>query len=101
MPAAEFVGANLDRGFSFDLAIDLANHTAMSSVDTVVTVPAGILLDPGDRVLAIPPAALNAGIVPQTARYTSATTFTLRTTNPTAGAIDPASQTWTFLVLRN
>ena len=101
MPAAEFAGISLDRGFSFDVVIDPANHTAGASVDTVVTVPTGLLLDPNDKLVASPPAAFTAGIAVVTCRYTSATTCTLRTTNPSAGAIDPASGTWTILVFRN
>jgi len=53
-----------------------------------------------DVILAVPPAALEAGVAVQGAYYASATTLTLRLTNASAGAIDPASATWTFIVLR-
>ena len=90
----------LKPAWSFTATVDLANHTAVASVNTTVTVPAGSELLSTDLIVAIPPATLGAGICVQGCAYASATTFTLRTTNPSAGAIDPASATWRFLVFR-
>lgn len=100
MPAAEFGGGVLDRGFSFTATVDPGNHTAVTAVDTTVTVPSDVQLQSTDKIIAVPPDTLEAGIAVQTCAYVSATTFKLRTTNPTAGAINPASAAWTFLVLR-
>jgi hypothetical protein len=101
MPAAEFSGVHLDRGFTFTATVDLANHGAVASVDTVVTVATDVTLQSTDKIVAIPPITLEAGIAVQSCVYTSATTLTMRTTNASAGAINPASASWTFLVLRN
>ncbi len=86
--------------FSFTATVDPGSHGAVSAVNTTVTVPGGAELLATDKLVAIPPAALEAGIAVQGAFYASATSLTLRTTNPSAGAIDPASATWTFVVLR-
>jgi hypothetical protein len=101
MPAAEFSGVHHDRGFSFTATVDPGNHTAVASVDTTVTVPTDVTLQSTDKIVAIPPVTLEAGIAVQTCVYVSATTFTLRTTNASAGAINPASASWTFIVFRN
>jgi hypothetical protein len=83
-------------------AVDLANHTAVLSVDTDIDVEA---LDGGDQNplkagdIILGPiasaaggwAALEAGIVVQGAIYKDANTLTLRTTNASAGAVNPAS----------
>ena len=86
--------------FAFQATVDPANHTATSAVNTTVTVPSGVTLLSTDLLLAIPPSTLEAQIVVQGAYYASATTLTLRTANPSAGAVDPASGTWTFIVKR-
>lgn len=52
----------------------------------------------GDTVLLGPPAALEAGLV-ATARVTATNTVTIRLSNITASAIDPASASWTVRVL--
>ena len=93
--AAKFEGE-----FCFTATVNPANHTAVASVNTTVTIPGGAELLSTDIIVAIPPAALEAGICVVGCYYASQTTFTLRTTNPSAGAIDPASATWTFLVKR-
>ena len=97
MPATEFAGTALTSTFSFTATLDLANHTAVASVDTDVT---SSLIKAGDVVVAVPPATLEAGIAPQACHTVIAGAFKLRTTNASAGAINPASATWTFLVLR-
>jgi hypothetical protein len=86
--------------WAFTATVNPANHTAVASVNTDVTVPAGSELLSTDRIVAIPPATLEAGICVQGCVYKDASTLTLRTTNPSAGAIDPASATWTFMVFR-
>jgi hypothetical protein len=86
--------------FAFDVVVDPGSHAATTAVNTTVTVPAGAELQASDEIIAVPPATLEAAIVVQSCRYVSATTFTLRTGNPSAGIVDPASGTWTFIVLR-
>jgi hypothetical protein len=97
MPVAEFGGTVYTSQFSFSTTLDLANHTAVASVDTDVT---SALVKSGDVVVALPPAALEAGIVAQGCHTVTNGSFKLRTTNASAGAINPASASWTFLVLR-
>jgi hypothetical protein len=97
MPATEFAGTTYSSVFKFSATVDPANHTAVASVDTTVT---NALVKAGDTVLAVPPATLEAGIVVQGCHTVADGSFKLRTTNASAGAIDPASATWTFVVLR-
>ena len=97
MPAAEFNGTVLTSFFTLSTAVNPANHTAVASVDTTVT---AVDVRAGDIIIAIPPATLEAGIAVQGCHTVVNGSFKVRTTNPTAGAIDPASATWTFLVFR-
>ena len=97
MPATEFAGTTYSSTFTFAVTLDLANHTAVSSVDTDV---AGSLIKVGDVVIAVPPATLEAGIAVQGTHTVASGSFKLRTTNASAGAVNPASASWTFLVLR-
>ena len=75
--------------------VDPASLGAASVANTAVTVT-GVLS--GDVVEPIPPAAFEAVAV-QSA-IASANTVTLRLVNGSAGAIDPASATWSFYVAR-
>lgn len=97
MPVAEFSGTVYGSTFTFAATLDLANHTAVASVDTDVT---ATLVQSGDVVLALPPATLEAGITVQGCHTVASGSFKLRTTNASAGAINPASASWTFVVLR-
>ena len=97
MPATEFGGTVYTSCFSFTATVDPANHTAVASVDTDVT---AALVKSGDVVVAVPPATLEAGIAVQGCHTVANGTFKLRTTNASAGAINPASASWTFVVLR-
>lgn len=53
----------------------------------------------GDIVIPIKP-SLDQGIAVVQARVTAANTIALTVTNPTSGSIDPAAETYTFLVIR-
>jgi len=77
--------------------VDPASIGAVASGDTVVTV-AGILST--DKVIAIPPATMLAGLAVQGVHTIIAGGFTLRLTNASAGALDQASATWGFIVFR-
>src|SRR4051812_34514766 len=98
MPAAEFGGTTFTSTFRFTAtALDLANHTAVASVDTTVT---SALVKAGDTVIAVPPATLEAGIAVQGCHTVVDASFKVRTTNASAGAINPAAADWSFVVLR-
>lgn len=75
--------------------VDLANHTAVASVNTTGITLTGI--NATDLLTPIPPDTLEAGISVVKAWATAADTATLRTTNASAGAINPASASWSFL----
>lgn len=81
-----------------DQTLDIADATAVASVNTNVTI-AGLLTT--DAVVAIPPVDIEAGLVVQTCQVSAANTAVLRITNPSAGAINAASNAgWDFLVFR-
>jgi hypothetical protein len=98
MPVAEFAGTTYASVFKFSATVDPANHTAVASVDTDVT---STLVKSGDTVIAVPPATLEAGIAVQGCHTVTDGAFKLRTTNASAGAINPASASWSFVVLRH
>jgi hypothetical protein len=76
--------------------INIASVAAAGTVTNTVAVPGAL---PGDLVVLGLPATVDAGIVFD-ARVSAADTVTLRAQNITAGAIDPASATYTFLVFK-
>jgi hypothetical protein len=97
MPATEFAGTSYTSMFSFTTTVDPASHTTGVSIDTTV---ASALIKAGDQVIPIPPAAFTAGIAVVGCHTIVDGSFKVRTTNASAGSIDPASATWTFVVLR-
>ncbi|MCC6179475.1 MAG: hypothetical protein IT305_29550 [Chloroflexi bacterium] len=97
MPAAEFSGTVYSSAFAITATVNPVNHTAVSAQDTMVS---DASVKAGDVVIPVPPATLEAGIAAQGCHTIVDGSFKLRTTNASAGAIDPASATWTFLVVR-
>jgi len=97
MPAAEFGGTVYSSMFTFTATVDIANMTAVAAVNTTVS---STLIKSGDIVIPVPPAALEAGVTVQGCHTVADGSCSLRTTNASAGAINPASATWTFVVLR-
>ena len=97
MPATEFGATVYTSTFSFAATVDPASHAAGASVDTTVT---SALVKAGDQVVAIPPATFTAGVALVGCHTVADGSFKVRTTNASAGIIDPASGTWTFVVLR-
>lgn len=80
------------------VTVDPVSQTAVTAATLAVTI-AGILTT--DVVVALPPVTLEAGIVVQGVTVTAVNSVNVRTTNPSAGTIDPASAaTWQFLVFR-
>lgn len=77
-------------------AVDLGSVAANTSEEETATVT-GVKV--GDFVLCMD-SALSAGQVIGQARVSAADTVTLQVINTTAGAIDAASRTMTFLVIR-
>jgi hypothetical protein len=84
--------------FFVDVTLDAASLAAGTAVDTAVTVP-GVLST--DVCIAVQtPAAINGGFIAQRAAVTAANTVTVRFFNTTAGALDPASGTYRFIIGR-
>lgn len=77
--------------------VDIASGGTDSATDTTVT---HADIKATDIIIAVPPATFNAGLVAQTVHTVVAGGFTLRTTNASAGTVDPASATWQFIVFR-
>ncbi len=83
---------------AYTATYDPASLGAGAIVDNAVTVPGVLSTD--YCVAVVPPATLNAGLLVQSARVTANNTVTVRMFNSTAGALDAASGTWTFLIGR-
>lgn len=83
---------------TFDPASAAAGLTTQNL--TVSTADSTAPLMPGDRIIAIPPAALTTGLSVKTCKYLSATQIAITFDNNTVSAIDAASGTWEFLVFR-
>lgn len=76
------------------VAVDPASLDAVTAVDTAVTI-AGVATT--DFVVAMPP-DLTDGLVYGGCRVSAADTVQVRIGNVTAGAINPASADWVFLI---
>lgn len=81
----------------YTATVNPASLATGTSNDTAVTVT-GVLTT--DYVQAIPPAALEAGINLSHAWANAADSITVRVSNVSAGTVDAASATWTFMVWR-
>jgi hypothetical protein len=79
MPATEFAGSTYSSMFTFSQAVNPGNHTAVTAVNTTVN---SALVKAGDTVIAIPPAALEAGIAVQGCHTVADGSFSLRTPTP-------------------
>jgi len=91
---SDFGGVYLVSG----VTVDPANITAVAAVDTAITL-AGVRAN--DEVVAIPPILLEAGVTVQGVNVLGADSVSMRLTNGSAGAINPASSAlWKFLVFR-
>lgn len=81
-----------------EVAVNPANVGAGAVLNVDVALPAGTAAV-GDLVFVAPPIALEAGLVAQAASIPVADTLRIRLYNPTAGGIDGANLTWTYLLL--
>lgn len=77
-------------------ALDFPSIAAAGQQELTITVTGAAV---GDAVLLGPPSTLTAGLI-ATARVSAADTVTIRLSNITGSAIDPASATWRATVLR-
>lgn len=79
-----------------DVVYDMTSVAANTTAERSVTVP-GVKV--GDFVLVTKP-SLSAGLAIETARVSAAGTVQITVSNNTGSAIDPASETLSFLVIR-
>ena len=80
----------------FQISVDIANTPTITTAETDVTVPG---LRVGDFVFVNKPShSTGLGVV--NARVKAADTLSIQTVNPTAGAINPAAETFTVLWMR-
>jgi hypothetical protein len=86
------------KGVSVDVTVDVASLAAATAVDTAVTVPGALV---GDTIVVQPLGTWPAGITAPQGRCLVAGTVQCRIANVTAGAIDPASQTFRFFLLHD
>lgn len=77
-------------------ALDFPSIAAAGQQELTIAVAGAAV---GDAVALAAPATLTAGLV-ATGRVTAADTVTVRLSNITAGAIDPASATWGVRVVK-
>ena len=88
-------GVGIPRQLSATATLNFASIAAGASADLTVTVTGAVV---GDAVHLGLPAAINAGLT-FTAFVSAANTVTVRATNVTGGAIDPASATFRAVVM--
>jgi hypothetical protein len=76
-----------------DVTVDVASIAAVTAPDTAVTVPGSLV---GDSIIVTPLGTWPAGLSAPIGRCLVAGTVQVRISNPTAGAIDPGSQSFRF-----
>jgi len=86
------------KGVSVDVTVDVASLAATTAVDTAVTVPGSLV---GDQIGVQPLGTWPAGLTAPQGRCLVAGTVQVRIANVTAGAIDPASQTFRFFLFHD
>jgi hypothetical protein len=76
-------------------AVDPPSMAAGAKTSITFTAAGAVV---GDAVQVQPPAALETGLVVVAARVSAADTVQVDLYNPTAGVIDGASRTWSYIV---
>lgn len=84
--------------FIFTVAFDMASVASATTAEQAVTVTGVASTD--ICIAVIPASGLNAGLAVTGGRVTAANQVTIRISNSTAGALDPASQNYTFVVIK-
>jgi hypothetical protein len=82
-----------------DVTYDMASLNATTAADLAITVP-DVVAGVDEVSCVIPGVALNAGLQVVSAHVSADKTVTVRVYNTTAGALDPASTTWRFIMQR-
>lgn len=96
------MSTNLTRGnvlklFAVSVTFNPAAVATATTAEQTVTVT-GVKV--GDVVVSYNKPTNTAGAMPVNARVSAADTIAVTFVNPTAGSVDPASETWTFVIGR-
>jgi hypothetical protein len=92
-------GTTITKILKGTVAIDIASLAAAAEADTEVTIAGAAT---GDVVIMCPPAAgLTAGMVLGGAWVSAANTVQIRIANASAGTVDEASGTWSYLIIKS
>ncbi len=81
----------------FLVAVDPPSIAADSTANVVVTATGAAIID---RIVALPPAALENGLVLKSVWASAADQITMRLQNTLPAAVDGVSLTWEFLAMR-
>lgn len=90
------VRGNIKAMFAVAVTFNPAAVATITTAEQTVTV-AGVKV--GDFILAMKP-TLTTGVTIGNVRVSAVDTIAIQFVNPTAGSVDPASETWQFLVIR-
>lgn len=88
---------NLLKLFAVSVTWDPASVATITTAEQTVTVP-GVKL--GDIVISYNKPTNTTGAMPVNARVSAADTVAVSFVNPTAGSVNPASETWIFVIGR-
>jgi hypothetical protein len=88
---------NLLKLFAVQVTFDPAAVATITTAEQNVTVT-GVKV--GDIVIAVNKPTLTAGVGIVNARVSAADTVSVQFVNPTAGSVNPASETYTFVIAR-
>jgi len=95
--STQVLRGNLLRIFAVQVTADVTSRTLSTSTEFDFTVP-GVAV--GDVVISVTKPSLTAGVVVGSARVKAANTVAVTYGNCTAGGVDPASETYTFVIGR-
>lgn len=87
---------NIAKVFAVEVTFNPASVAAATTAEQTVSVP-GVKV--GDIVTAVKP-TLTAGVTIGNVRASAADTVAIQFVNATAGAVDPGSESWKFLIFR-
>lgn len=95
--STQIVRGNIKTLFAVTVTFDPAAVATITVAEQTMTVP-GVLV--GDIVVAWQKPSTTTGVGVVNARVSAANTLALAFVNPTAGSVNPASESWTFLIAR-
>lgn len=95
--STNFTRGNVLKLFAVSVTWNPAAVATATTAEQTVTVPG---VQAGDVVVSYNKPANTAGAMPVNARVSAANTVAVSFVNPTAGSVDPAQETWTFVIGR-